>query len=271
MEIPTHKSAAANRIAASTLRRLIQIKTGVIGTQFPNGRMAGTSSPCGSRPRVLTSAFAGIFLLALLGAGVAVTLSAATAKAQSSGVTQFAAGSIPLLADAQRDPLGSVTPGTPLSVIKRAGDLAEVRIDGWSMAGADTVVFAAKGQRIVLAELSANRPANRTVGTRSEDQYGGVWEQVTVTGWVSSSDLVAAVEPVWEKAHALFAKRCTMCHALHQPTEFTANQWPHILQIMTKRAVLTPDQTALVTKYLQTHARQPGAPAAGPKGPGPRR
>ncbi|MDE2166666.1 MAG: hypothetical protein KGJ66_10065 [Alphaproteobacteria bacterium] len=229
------------------------------------------STPRGGRPR-RSSVAAGFRLLAALGAGtLAATLAPSAAMAQSSGTTEFAAGSAPLLADPQGTPLGTVTPGTPLTVIKQTGRLAEVRIDGWSMAGAETVVFAAKGLRIVLAELSADRPANRTVGARSEDQYGGVWEQVTVTGWVSASDLVAAVEPVWQKAHVLFAQRCTKCHALHQPTEFTANQWPHILQIMTKRAVLTADQTALVTKYLQIHARQPGTPATGPKGPGPRR
>jgi Dihaem cytochrome c len=206
-------------------------------------------------------------LLSLLGVCVLVAaLAPVMAVAASAGTIKFAAGSVPLLADPQGASLGTVTPGTPVMVVKEEGSLNEVKIEGWSMQGAEQIVFAAKGRRIMLARLSADRPANRIVGARSQDQYGGVWEQVTVTGWMQSSSLVADVTPIWKEAHDLFATRCATCHALHQPTEFTANQWPHILQTMTKRAVLTADQTALVTQYLQTHARPTGPPPG--KGPG---
>lgn len=77
-----------------------------------------------------------------------------------------------------------------------------------------------------------------------------------MSGYVPSAGLTPDQESVWAAAKALFSKRCSACHALHHTTEFTANQWPTILKTMTKNAALQPDQAALVTQYLQTHAKQ---------------
>jgi hypothetical protein len=195
----------------------------------------------------------------------ALMLVPAMGAAEPSAGTAFSRGSIPLMADPKGGALGTVTPGTPLEVVKRDNDHAEVRIDGWSMTGADQYVFAAKGQRITLVRLTTIESANRKVLGHSKDDYGIDWQHVVVTGWVAPGTLTGDVAPVWAEADALFKKRCTACHALHQPTEFTANQWPHILKIMTQRAGLTQDETTLVTKYLQTHARSPGH--NGPGGP----
>lgn len=193
---------------------------------------------------------------------VAVGLGPRGAAAAPSQGLAVAAAAIPLMADAKGAPLGTLSPGTLLRVLKHDNDLTEVRLDGWSMVGAEQIAFAAKGQRIILARLTASRPDNRKVLARSQDTYGIDWERVVITGWVSSKDLVGQISSVWQKANAIYQKRCTACHALHQPTEFTANQWPSILRIMTKRAALTPEDTALVTEYLQSHARRPSAGGA---------
>lgn len=172
----------------------------------------------------------------------------------AAGDTDYAGTKAPLTTDADGKAFGSVTPGTPLRIVGHTGDRAEVRIDGWSMTGAEQIVFAAKGQRIALAHLSATDVPNRKVTERGKDIYGIDWQHVVVTGWVPTGDLVGDVSVVWQVADALYKKRCTACHALHQPREFTANQWPHILKIMEKRAGFTPTQAALVTQFIQTHA-----------------
>ena len=172
----------------------------------------------------------------------------------SVGEEAFARAKTPLSTDEKHDTFGSVTPGTPVKIVKLAGDLAEVRLDGWSMTGAEQILFAAQGQRIALAHLSSTDTTNREVTEHSKDIYGTDWQHVVVTGWVPAASLDNNVSDVWQRADALYKKRCTACHALHQPKEFTANQWPHILKIMTKRAGLTESDTELVTQYLQTEA-----------------
>ena len=152
--------------------------------------------------------------------------------------------------------IGSVTPGTPLQT---TGEVEHgyqpFTLGAWSQQGDDTTLFEAQGQRIVLAKLAAKATGLKTLSTAT-DAYGNVWHDVTLSGYVKRSDLTPNQNMVWEKAIALYNARCSACHALHQPSEFTANQWPKILKTMTHNAALTPDDAALVTQYIQTHAKR---------------
>ena len=152
--------------------------------------------------------------------------------------------------------IGSITPGTPL---KTSGEVQRgfqpFTLDAWSQQGDDTTLFAAQGQRIVLVKLAAKATGLKTLSTAT-DAYGNVWHDVRLSGYIKRSDLTSNQKIVWEKAIALYNTRCSACHALHQPSEFTANQWPKILKTMTHNAALTPEDAALVTQYIQTRAKQ---------------
>lgn len=76
-----------------------------------------------------------------------------------------------------------------------------------------------------------------------------------VQAYLDPSTLTDDQDTVWRHAAKLYQTRCSACHAVHKPTEFTANQWPEILKIMAKNAALQPADLALITEYLQTHAR----------------
>ena len=55
--------------------------------------------------------------------------------------------------------IGSVTPGTPLQVSSEVKNgLEEFTLDAWSQQGDDTTLFAAQGERIVLATLADSAP-----------------------------------------------------------------------------------------------------------------
>ncbi len=186
-----------------------------------------------------------------------------------------------LTAQAGGASLGEATPATPVTIVSTAGDTVEIAIEGWSMHDAPQYLYPDIGQRIILVTLEQSGQDARAVVTSQADKYGIAWDNVKVTGWVPAANLATDPAAVWQAAQAIFQKRCSACHALHQPKEFTANQWPSILKIMTKRAALSPADTELVTKYLQLHAKIPGAgngpgPNAGPKarlgsGNGPKR
>ena len=178
----------------------------------------------------------------------------ALATASASG-PEFANGLIPMYANAQGgDVLGMVDPGTSLQA-NGSGARSAVTLDGWSPDGAESIVYAAVGQRVVLATMNAPALTNRSVLSKTTDAYGKAWSDVQFSGWVDSTHLVPSVDTVWQSAQQLYATRCSACHSLHKPTEFTANQWPGILQVMVKNAALEPTQAALITRYLQAHAR----------------
>ena|ERR1022692_3296852 len=154
--------------------------------------------------------------------------------------------------------IGSLMPGTPValkSAPKPGAAHVVVMIDGWSIQGADSVVYSAEGQRIILATLGASAIAQRKVLTHNRDAYGTVWNHVEFSAAIDPARLIPDVSSVWAAAHTIYTARCSACHALHAPTEFTANQWPGILTTMVRNAALDPNQAALVRQYLQTHAR----------------
>jgi trimethylamine-N-oxide reductase cytochrome c-type subunit TorC len=83
-----------------------------------------------------------------------------------------------------------------------------------------------------------------------------IWKEVELDNvWVDSKFLVPDMQDVWKKASKIFHERCSMCHALPKSTTFTANQWPATLKVMTRRAALDKNQTDIVSKFLQYHAR----------------
>jgi hypothetical protein len=180
-----------------------------------------------------------------------------TALGEQHAKTLFAAHTLPFYIHATgHRTLGTITPGTPLQVAgSEKNGLLAFTLDAWTQQGDDTTLFAAHGRRIVLANLDKGAPHLKTLST-VKDEYDNVWNEVELSGFVQSSGLTPDQDAIWTQARALYSARCSACHALHHTDEFTANQWPKILKMMTKNAALQPDQAALVTQYVQTHSKQ---------------
>jgi|GEM_PF-159805 len=206
----------------------------------------------GPRRNLFLSALAILVVLMISGPGVS----------GDSHEERYAKTLLPLRAAIDGEVIAKVMPGTALRVLSKKGDWIEVEVSGWSPAGGERYLFKEIGQRIRLAKLTEQGLSKRTVIAEKEDYYENTWQNARLAGWVARADTSADLGAVWEEANDLFHKRCTRCHALHRPSEFTANQWPSILKIMTVRAGLSTDRKALVTQYLQTHAKGRGGATA---------
>lgn len=190
-----------------------------------------------------------------LGLAFVLTFFATLAPAQAGRATQFAGAVMTLAGSAGGERIGDVMPGAALTVVAADGDDAKVEITGWSPAGGARYLFKEVSVRISLVTLTDAGAATREVIGTAEDKWGSDWEQVRVSGWVPRADLVDDLEAVWDKAGELYYSRCSRCHSLRRPEEFTANQWPTVLKIMTKRAGFNAEQAALVTMLLQYHGK----------------
>ncbi len=183
----------------------------------------------------------------------AASLAAASAQ---SATTVYADTTTPLQATAKSAPVvGSVMPGTPLAVQGTSGGASHVQLSGWVIKGSETVLFEDVGLHAVLAIFDASAKLPMKIVKTQKDSYGTVWEQVHVGGWVATKATTAKIATVWTKAETLFQSRCSSCHALHEPNEFTANQWPGVLKTMGQNAALDKQELNLVTAYLQAHAK----------------
>jgi len=151
--------------------------------------------------------------------------------------------------------LGTLSIGAKLSSDGQEAGKAKVTVDGWSMKGAESVIFLAMGTRVDMATLTdAGQKAVKVAQTKQDD-YGTTWMEVSLSGLADPQSLVGDPQAVWKQASDLYSSTCSACHALHSPDTYTANQWPGTLKSMVPNTALTSPQVNLITKYLQYHAK----------------
>ncbi len=155
----------------------------------------------------------------------------------------------PLLDAAGGKPVGALQPGVAVDVLGQSGAATHVAVHGWSAQGASAVVMAAPNRHIVLINGYTGHAAPGT----SQTVNGTAYQAVTVDGWAASNVLVDDVQTVWKSAADLYAQKCAACHALPAVSALGVNQWPVIMKTQASNAALEPNETALLTAYLQAH------------------
>lgn len=60
-----------------------------------------------------------------------------------------------------------------------------------------------------------------------------------------------------ERGRAVYVRRCSACHTLVLPTAHSAEEWPVLVDAMTEKARLTPEQREDVTRFLVALAPPP--------------
>lgn len=200
------------------------------------------------------------------GAGAKITLALcvlfglgyALAPAHAAGNAFAGEGAKLFAAQSGGAPIGAIMPGTKLDTetSQPSGHRLKVAVTGWAPEGGSTVLYKAPNLRIIMLRLGDNASGQMKVLGKKQDSYGTTWEHVAVTGWTPATDVTHDVGTVWAAAKKIYDARCSSCHALHAPDQFTANQWPGVLKTMARNASLSPSETELVTQYLQAHARK---------------
>ena len=66
---------------------------------------------------------------------------------------------------------------------------------------------------------------------------------------------VSASEETESRSRDLYADKCTACHRLHRPSEYSKEKWPPILERMAVKAKLTPEEADALREYLVSRAR----------------
>ncbi len=159
---------------------------------------------------------------------------------------------------------GKLLPAAKLTVVARSGDLLQVRIDGWQQAGSDAVIYAAKGQRILMAVLDTAAVAKVKRDKGVEDAATKLtWSPASVTMWITKDGLNPDIAKVWDYSGRLYAATCGACHAPHPADSYLANQWIGSLFAMKRFSGLDDGQYRLLLAYLQFHAKDAGTKDAG--------
>ncbi|AWK62447.1 putative cytochrome C-type haem-binding periplasmic protein [Helicobacter cinaedi PAGU611] len=171
------------------------------------------------------------------------------------GDVKYASKVKSLYKDGSDKVVGRLLPTAQVEVLEQKGDKVLLRIEGYAQADKQVALYFVPNRRILNAGFSKNADVEFKI-TKSfkESESKQEWVKASVELWSENADLVESVEPLYKEAQELFGN-CSVCHALHPPKEFNANQWPSVVKSMKSRVGYDSNQEYLVSQYLQKNAK----------------
>jgi trimethylamine-N-oxide reductase cytochrome c-type subunit TorC len=159
---------------------------------------------------------------------------------------------------------GRVLPGAEMKLVGVEGTMAHVRLAGWRQEGAERVLYAAAGKRILLASLASGFVDRLDTAGEAVTiaETGQVWTPAAFEAYIPVAEVTADTDRVWDFAAALYSVNCAMCHATPHVVEYGANEWLGQFRSMVEQTNLDRDERALVQTWLQLHGRDGEGEAA---------
>lgn len=159
---------------------------------------------------------------------------------------------------------GKILGGALAKVEQQDGDKFKLTLNGWQMVDAPSVMYQAKGQRVMMAVLDdAVFETIQRGDAVVDDSTGQSWAPVEVSLWSDGSQLHVDRQALWDYSQVAYQRSCAGCHVLSQTTNYTANQWIGTMSSMRRFTSLTDDQYRLILSYLQNHSRDLNAQSNG--------
>ncbi len=159
---------------------------------------------------------------------------------------------------------GKLIAFTPAKVIDTQGDWLKIRLDGWQQEGAERVIYAFKGQRVLNAALGPDLVEKISRETPAEDpETGLIWSRVALEAWVQKGNLLPNPAALTAYGDEMYRGACSGCHALPPPGHTLANQWPGVLNAMKRFISLDDEEYRFLQKYLQLNAKDTGGKGHG--------
>jgi trimethylamine-N-oxide reductase cytochrome c-type subunit TorC len=190
--------------------------------------------------------------------------SAAASGKLSKGDVVHAIRTSPLFIDVANAAPGASGDGKLLAVsqgtiVDAKGAWALLKMEGWQQQGAERVIYALKGQRILNAALGESLITKVQNGQPAEDPDTGlVWSPVSLQAWVAKADLSTDQGALWAYGAELYRSSCGTCHNLPPTDHSLANQVIGGLNAMKRFISIDDEEYRFLQKYLQFNAKDTG-------------
>ena len=180
-----------------------------------------------------------------------------TPASVAAGDTVVALDPQPIAASQGGEPIGQLTAGLPVRILAVENDFARVELAGWRREGKENTLYLRQGQRIELAALDLSRVEDlRSLAMVEDAQTGHKWTEVRLEAWAPASRFLRDTKPLWKTVRRLYEDNCSLCHALHSPDEYSANNWIGHVNSMARLTPLTGKESALLLAWLQTTTKK---------------
>lgn len=148
--------------------------------------------------------------------------------------------------------VAKLLPTNGIEILEKKDGMVKFSITGYQNPKISNVIYAANQKRILALAFSKTAKPNIEIIKKGEN---GNWNEVKTIAYTSSDNLVNNNEEILAKAKQEYEANCSMCHSLHSPKEFSANQWPSMFKAMLPRTPVTKEQSYAIIEYLQKNAK----------------
>lgn len=132
--------------------------------------------------------------------------------------------------------VGQIYEGTTVKVLKTAGGLTQIEIDGKVDENNKQMLSYTKTGFFTFLKMSKGTPKDK------------------MTFWVDSKALTPDIGLAWEEIELTYYDTCSACHSAHKPAEHTMEEWPALIGAMQGMAKITDAQRDRILRFLQAHA-----------------
>lgn len=154
---------------------------------------------------------------------------------------------------------GKLLAASRATVMDQKGDSVLVKIDGWQQQGAERVIYALKGQRILTAALGESLIEKvRSEAPVEDPDTGLVWSKVSLEAWVAKVNLSVDQAALWTYGAELYSSTCGSCHNLPPTDHALANQVVGSLNAMKRFISIDDEEYRFLQTYLQLNAKDTG-------------
>lgn len=158
------------------------------------------------------------------------------------------------LYDASGKVVGRLLPSVEVEILGKSGDRTKVAFSGYIQKGNEGAIYYAVNRRILVAGLSKNAKLDFETLDSVMDE-GKEWLKVKVALETDEKGFTSDIAGLYKKAETMYADNCSICHKLHGKKEFSANQWPSVINSMLSRTAISKDDSYLLIQYLQKNAK----------------
>ncbi len=154
----------------------------------------------------------------------------------------------------QAKAVGRLLPTAEVKMLGDLGDKVEIEISGWIEDGVPSAIYFAPNRRILVAGIDKKTQYKFDDGKSVEDG-GKKWIQIKAKFLTEKDGFSEDLDSMYKSAEEMFKTNCAICHKLHESKEFSANQWPSMINSMLSRTAISKEESYLLIQYLQKNAK----------------
>ncbi|WP_373100208.1 MULTISPECIES: NapC/NirT family cytochrome c [Pasteurellaceae] len=151
-------------------------------------------------------------------------------------------------------------PYAELTDWKADGEKLTATVSGWQQSGAESVVYADLGKRIMVALLDDDTQNKvNVVRTVYDDVTASDWKQIRFQVRLPQAKTTANLTALNQFGKNLNETYCSGCHAAISADHYTANQWIGVVNSMKDRTSMSAEEVRTLTIYLQRNGKDMAA------------